>query len=441
MTQPILLLTSRRPRLQSATLARPSPLSPRSRWLQDVTGLREGEHRDPPPPSAEAMLDELKEHVFKNRYNSQHEPGRSRACVSETKNCFSLKDPSLINTNITPNVSNKKNSTFCVANKNAHPKDSNTLGKRQKRAQSRTSGRATSSPSSKVKAQFAPSTVLKQPLQSNAEKKTKNAQVRPAPLLSPSLQSNPKEKNKAQTESAPTSTIETPPTQRHTLQEASKPIHKANDGAAGISRNCPEAMKPLVVRKGKHATATSWLRRVVAVLDASTNQVVSDRDTQSKKTHNDDEEWPAPPLRYTHETSPLRQQLWMSEVWHALNEAKVAEELLRLEKQELVSLSPRKESFEAVGHDDMNDGIATTAITTIRSESVLPTRLPDYYAAKAAVRSSSENDDDDDDEEEESISSIQVLVNWCCGDPFMGTATAPMRLRSPRHLDSVTATE
>ena len=413
-------LTSRRPRLHCAVPSRPATQSPRSRWLQDVTGLREGDQRDPPPPSADERLEELKEQLFKNRDNNNNNnraPGRRRGTVSlKNKNLLhTSEDPSLIYASSTPKTWKRKPSSFFESS----PVEIEQ--KREKSQHRKCSATTSFLPPSPVEMQSSLLRVVDKPTPSPQPRA--NSVTQTARDTAP-LSAVPQDSSLSQKWSTKAS-------KSVSAKDAETAVlHPKSDAIESFAVASLQTNKAVSVTKlskdVKPRKATSWLRRAVATLDASTKQSTIEQTMQPQTTPIIREQPPALPTLYTHETSPLQQQLWMVEIWKALNEVKVTEELLYSEEQTLVARA-----------EEMNDTMTET-MHTLGSESVLPTRLPDYYAPDAGVRSNSEEDDDEDDEE--SISSMQVLLNWCCGEYYINTAPVPLWLNARGHL-VVVATE
>jgi len=444
-----LALTSR-PRLHSANVARSPPRqSSRSRWLQDVTGLREGDQREPPPLSAEERLQELKEQVFKNRYN--HEPP-PESTLSKTRNYYhSSEDPSTINTRGT-SYKNKQNEASMLGSrphkkrhegnkelsnarsrspskrsspntspvgpsfndfaeqqqrvrpaKNAHQKTHYEKREHQSRSPSK---RGTTNPSS---ADQLSSGVVKQQKQNNtiniATPREESALVEHsiAPQGTDMPKNDPNSQQEGQVE-ASKSTQETNQVETASLQ--------AIDKAEAIPALVASSQRGAVPKKGKFGKIkpTSWLRRTVAILDASRH--LPGTATARKVLHDGDLEPPTPP-RYVNETSPLQQQLWLTEIQKAFNEVRVVEEMML---DDGIS-SPADEDGETV---------ISQPTVSVNNVEPAPARHPDYYIGERAVESGSVEDDDDED----SVSSIQVLLNWFCSD----APTTPMRLNTRGHL-------
>jgi len=341
------MLGKDRPRLH--TTPRQAPTTSRSKWLQDVTGLREGEQREPPPISPEEKLEELKHQVFKNRYNDEVMV-RSRSKNHRTE----------------PTID-----TRTTTKKQCDP-----ASRKQDTSTKKVPGPTPHSPSSNQK------------IEKNKQGSKNSVAGNPKPLVAPFQ---------------PKVSEQPPPQQSKWLLEAKKCIDEAKAKEAAtppssdpltvpprtqldITLVASELPKTGMTRRKKKGV--SWLRKALTTLEITTR-------TAARKVPD------VAPTKFTKLTSPLQQELWLSEIKIAMTEAKVAEELYSKALEGLQAKSPSSVAFV-----EEREG------AVVETELPRP-KLPDYYASDHSEQEGVSVEDDDDDE---SVSSIQVLLNWCWGE-------------------------
>lgn len=129
-------------------------------------------------------------------------------------------------------------------------------------------------------------------------------------------------------------------------------------------------------KKGK-----SWLRKALTAIESPRHAAKGMPNTVKGTPNNTPKD--APPPRYTHETSPLQQQLWLAAIRQSMMEAQVAQSLLA--EREAQKEEPQDEERE-------------------------PLQLTKYYHEQREA--GIVMDYSTFDEDAESVSSIELLFNW-----------------------------
>jgi len=358
-----MMLGKDRPRLH--TTPRQAPSTSRSKWLQDVTGLREGEEREPPALSPQEKLEELKHQVFKNRYNDE--------VMVRCRSKNHRTDPTIDTRTTTKKQCDPASRKLDTSTKKGHAPNVHSPLSKQKIEKNKQGSKNLGAGNPKPLVAAAPT-----PFQPNVSEQ-------PSPQQSKWLLEAKKCIDEAKAKEAAT-----PP--------SSDPLTVPPRTQLDITLVASELPKTGMTRRKKKGV--SWLRKALTTLEVTTR-------TAARNVPD------VAPTKYTKLTSPLQQELWLSEIQIAMTEAKVAEELYSRALEGLQAKSPSSVAFVE------------------ERETELPRpNLPDYYAGDHSEQEGVSVDDDDD----ESVSSIQVLLNWCWGE----VPVAPRQLNIRETMVAVT---